>query len=232
MILSITGADNLTKISDLHNFHENNPHVELGILYYLEKQGTHRNPTFDWRKMFFEQIGSHNVSYHLCGEEVFRSIIDTNFETTLIFNEFKQASRLQLNINARKDLFNHNEIHQIYSKLVNLGFRIILQYNEHSKSWILPFLDANINFHNQIDILLDSSLGKGVVITEFYIPEELNKYHFKYGFAGGISSENIQNIHEKIKQLNVEYWLDLESGARIDNIFNMDKAILLANYMK
>ena len=226
MILSITGADNLTDTNELLIFKKERDDVELGILYYLEKQGSPRNPTYDWRKEFMQLNGKNNVSLHLCGESVFRVILNNQLENkeTNFSKEFSGASRIQININARKDIFTHEEIHNVYLKLLNFGSRLILQYNEHSKSWILPFLEQYPEYHKNIDILLDSSLGKGIVISEFFIPEELKQYSFKYGFAGGVSVENIQEIHSKVKALGVDYWLDLETGSRTDNVFDLNKA--------
>lgn len=228
MILSITGADTQTPIFELNSFHNKNSHVELGLLYYPEKEGTPRNPTLDWRVRFFNMIDKYHIALHLCGENIFRTILSPNFEQSAELQEFKKANRIQININARKEIFTHEEIHAVYSKLLNLGCRLILQYNETSKSWVLPFLASNLDSHYNIDILLDSSLGKGIIATEFYIPEELKQYSFKYGFAGGICIENIEEIHNKVRLLGVDYWLDLESGARTNNVFDIMKAYQLS----
>lgn len=232
MILSITGSDNQTSISELNSFHDKNLHVELGLLYYPEKEGTPRNPTFEWRERFFNMIDKNHIALHLCGEEIFRSILSQGFEQSSTAQEFKKANRIQININARKSIFTHEEIHEVYSKLIKIGCRLIIQYNDTSKAWILPFLESNTNLLNHIDMLLDSSLGKGIVASDFFIPQELQQYSFKYGFAGGISIENIENIHNKVRLLGVEYWLDLESGARTNNVFDLEKAYKLSSLVK
>lgn len=224
--LSITGADNLVDVNQLKNLVNQYPDLELAILYFPEKENINRNPGFIWRLNFFDNIPKNNTAIHLCGEKVFNIILSNEFETTLLFKELQKTQRIQININARKDIFNNEDIHKIYKKLLSHGFEIILQYHERSKFWILPFLNDNAS--NKIHILLDSSLGKGIAPEKFTIPEELIQFNLPIGFAGGLNPQNIDVIHEQIKLFNLaNYWLDLESGVRTDNNFDMHKAQLL-----
>lgn len=224
--LSITGADNNTKINELTQLSEKHYGLELALLYFPEKENQNRNPGQTFRDEFFNQIKKENTALHLCGKKVFEEILSPYFTSTNVFKELQKASRLQLNINARFDLFSKLEIHTIYEKLLNEGFELILQYHTRSEHWILDFIEKRNN--EKINILLDSSLGKGVYCENFVIPPPLMGYNYPLGFAGGLNENNIAHAHEQIKKLNLKsYWLDLESGVRTKNEFDMSKATAL-----
>ena len=227
--LSITGADNSVSVQKLQQLTKQFSNVEFAILYFPEKDNQPRNPGISWRNEFFSSISKKNTALHLCGKTVFEQILETSFYQSPLFKELQKAQRIQLNINARFDLFEHETIHKIYQKLLEHNFSIILQYNQRSKNWILPFL-KNQNKDSSIHILLDSSLGKGVFTGIFEIPQELLEYSYPIGFAGGLNPENIQQAYTETQKLQLpRYWLDLESGARSHNQFDLEKVQLLCN---
>lgn len=230
--LSITGSDNKTDISFIQQLVKTNQEIELGLLYFLEKQGTVRNPDYACRAEIMKKIPKDRLSMHLCGDEIFRIILDDNYKDNIYYKELEGVNRIQLNINARRTNFSHNEIVKIYSRLLDNGYNIIIQYHEKSKEWILPFLNEKASLYRpeQLNILLDSSLGRGIVADIFEIPKELQNYiHLNFGFAGGLNPENISEIHDKVKRLNVKFWLDLESGARTNNELDKEKVLALEN---
>lgn len=221
--LSITGADNLVSIDALQLMTQQFPQLELAILYFPEKENQFRNPGLDWRNEFFSKIPKENTAIHLCGQQVFETILSDEFKQSQLLSELKKTQRVQININARKDIFSHTDIQNIYSTLLQYDLNLILQYHERSKDWILPFI-ANKELQN-IHILLDASLGKGVAPEKFEIPKELQSLNYPIGFAGGLNPDNISNIYNQVKPFNLpKYWLDLESGCRTDNIFDLIKA--------
>lgn len=222
--LSITGADDNVNVQELWSLVKEYPQLELGILYMKEKESLPRNPGNSWREHFLNVVPKKNTAIHLCGDIAFQNILSKDFKDTNFYLELTQYSRVQLNINARKKNFSQEQVLDVYSILLNCGFDIILQYHDDSKETILKALDMFKNYKKQIYILLDSSLGKGVVSKVFEVPSELKGLGFKLGFAGGLSSENIERVHQIVKELNVDYWLDLESSVRIDNQFLMDIA--------
>lgn len=224
--LSITGADNLVDVNSLSSLVKDFPALELAILYFPEKENHPRNPGKEWRDKFFSIIPKENTAIHLCGQQVFETILSSEFETSDVFKELKKTNRIQININARKDIFSHQDIQQIYTILLSHGFTLILQYHNRSKDWILPYItDKHLD---NVHILLDASLGKGVTPDIFEVPKELQELDYPIGFAGGLNPENIASVHTQVKNLVLKrYWLDLESGVRTDNTFNLVKAKLL-----
>jgi phosphoribosylanthranilate isomerase len=224
--ISITGADNNTSIDKLVELSQKYPYAEWGILYFPEKEGAKRNPTKDWRNDFLSSMPKDKTAIHLCGEDVFNEILSDNFDNSELKEELSRFGRIQLNINARKlkNLFTDDQITQIYKKLLACNFRIIAQYNPVSEKAINSFINTNEVNYNYFDILLDSSLGKGVVPENWSVPE-LFKSGVTLGFAGGLNPENIHDNYLKINKItNSKYWLDLESGARTDNEFDLEKA--------
>lgn len=225
--ISITGADNNTSIEQLVEIDKIFPYAEWGILYYPEREGANRNPTKDWREQFLSNIPKEKTAIHLCGEDVFNEILSDTFDSIPLKEELARFGRIQLNINARKlkNLFTDDEIATIYQKLLASKFHIIAQHNHISENAIQKFITANNVDYEKFDILLDSSLGKGVSPDTWKVPKGLSdKAHL--GFAGGLNPNNILVNYCKIKEVTKnKYWLDLESGARTDNEFDFVKVV-------
>lgn len=223
--ISITGADDNTSITDLVKISKSFPYAEWGILYYPEREGAKRNPTKDWRNQFITSIPKEKTAIHLCGEDVFKQILADDFDSSQLKSELAHFGRIQLNINSRKlkKFFTDEEIAQIYKKLLACKFHIIAQYNYISEKAITNFINTNTVDYSRFDILLDSSLGKGISPDTWTVPNGLSK-NATLGFAGGLNPENIFNSFTKIEQITENsYWLDLESGARTDNEFDLNK---------
>lgn len=229
--LSITGADDLVSIPMLCALAFQYPQTEFGLLYLPEKEGAPRNPLKQWRMDFLKNMPKENTAIHLCGKIAFDEILSNDFVLSDYYFELKRYSRIQLNINSRADLFTTEQIHAVYDKLLQNNFNIILQYNPKSAQWIEPYLSGQ-NYSKQVSILLDASLGKGVAVDNFDVPRHLAEQGYFIGFAGGINPENISKIHELVKSYNIEnYWLDLESGVRVDNQFSQAQARKLCALM-
>jgi hypothetical protein len=223
--ISITGADDNTSIEELAKISKEFSYAEWGILYYPERGGAKRNPTKDWRNQFLSAIPKEKTAIHLCGEDVFNEILADSFDNSELKSELNNYGRLQLNINARKlkNLFTDEEIAKIYKKLLASNFHIIAQYNHISEKAINDFIKNNVVDYDYFDILLDSSLGKGVSPEQWTVPEGLSP-EATLGLAGGLNPENIFSSYIQINQITEnKYWLDLESGARTDNEFDLDK---------
>ena len=232
--ISITGADDNTSITQLVELNKNFPYAEWGILYFPEKEGAKRNPTKEWRKEFLANIPKDKTAIHLCGEDVFNEILSDNFDTSELKAELSKFGRIQLNINARKlkNLFTDEQIAAIYHKLLTSGFHIIAQYNHISENAIRKFIETNNVNYDYFDILLDSSLGKGVSPDTWTVPQGLS-HKVTLGFAGGLNPENISNNYQKIDPITKNnYWLDLESGARTENEFDLEKVKNILNQFK
>lgn len=99
--------------------------------------------------------------------------------------------------------------------------QFIVQRNEEtSKIWQgLEALEvAVLKAHANISFLFDASVGRGVAIEEFSRPIGNATDLVKYGYAGGIQPDNVEQIIGKIQALarntDVGVWIDMESGIR------------------
>jgi len=231
--VSYTGADDNTNVEALARFVEGNSptplskNVEIALLYFPEKEGQNRNPTKNKRLEIIEALPRHNLAVHLCGEQVFRQILENDKD---VFDELDQYSRIQLNINARKQLFTPQEVEDVYYTLWNRDYQLILQHHESTRFIVEDFAYSRFRTgYNVPHILFDTSRGKG--IAPEIVPHPLP--WLSCGYAGGLNKDNIatvrcdveaiyQHIENSITSYIGEFWMDLETGARTNNEFDLD----------
>ena len=105
----------------------------------------------------------------------------------------------------------------------NRSREIILQYNKSNKQVIDEF---KVSFPENINILYDASGGRGTEIKEVLPP--FKKFT---GYAGGITDKNIDGICKIITNHsdNSTVWIDMESGVRTNDIFDLEKTIAVLN---
>lgn len=218
MIISFTGADNNTdpvRLRELTIAHYDT--IEWAILLFPEKEGTPRNPTYAKRMEIVEEVTPQWTAAHLCGELVFREILAGDKSR---LTELAIYNRLQLNINARKPIFTDDEILRIYHTLHDQNANIIVQYHADSAAVIKRYCEQ-IPSYRAPDALFDTSKGKGIVPSEWPSP----LYGMYCGYAGGISPDNVAQVRADVekKTQGMPYWLDMETGVRTNNEFDVDK---------
>lgn len=209
--VTITGADDKIKSYDLHDLQLRFPFVEWGILF-SGKTGN-RYPTMKWLNDLLSDYSDLNLSAHFCGF-FSRMVLEQN-DFASIDNLNSQFGRVQLNYNfSRGGKFDLGALHT-YAKQSDRA--IILQYNKSNRYILDEFRDKNLP--NNIHFLYDASGGRGVEIQGISTPIDGNYT----GYAGGIGDDNVNDICDLITyQLNQSIvWIDLESGARIDDQFNI-----------
>lgn len=216
--VTLTGIDNNTSIEELIRLRDEYPLFEPGILYTPYKQGTNRNPTNEWIEEFYTGYGfSGSVSTHLCGKLAFEQLMESSLPRSVFF-----ASRVQLNVNSRVQDFSDSEVLDIFHRAFHSFNTIILQYNSNTMHVIEKFIKSVQYDSEYIHVLLDESKGKGVYPDSWDIPSTLiNSY---CGFAGGINPDNVSNAVATMSTFDVPYWIDMESGIRSYNNFDMKKA--------
>lgn len=211
--VTITGADDATAISSLVDMHQIYPFVEWGILFSKNKQGTSRYPQLINAISFGQK--SMPMSAHLCGGYA-RDIMekgDFSFISTLP----DSFQRVQINYNFdRGNLWEFAPVVEYAEK--NPERAIIIQWNNSNRKWLYATVEdglpANIHY------LYDSSGGRGVSIKN--IQDPLPNYT---GYSGGICPDNIEEIIKGIENNETEktVWIDMESGVRTNDKFDMEK---------
>lgn len=219
--VTITGADNNTKISDMLKISEQFPFVEWGILFSPKRLGTDRYPDWNWlnklsRNYSYDKI---RLSAHLCGGYTREMLIGKSnlLDAPDIKHFLSLCSRAQLNFNSQKTEVNEKKFFDLLNCF--LGGSFILQFNKANKNICLKAMKENIS--TKISFLYDSSGGRGNLQTEWKEPIT----NFFTGYAGGLSPDNLETELKKIEQVagDSEIWIDTESKVRTDEKLDMKK---------
>lgn len=199
-----TDFDRCNEISvQYHKSH--NIIVEWGVLHSLSRMNIveeKRYPDFETMMDIFESINRHYLAAHICGTLANNVMTGVN---KLGYYE-KHFNTVQVN-HSNPD----------YDTLEELA------------------MEANVNVVGQVrgsfprtteivQRLFDMSGGTGLKIEEF--PMQLNPHNF-VGYAGGINPENVLDVIEKIETKGKAsyYWIDMESGVRTNDVFDLDKCL-------
>lgn len=218
--VTITGADDNTDIHRLFDLSDEFPNIEWGILIYPDKEGKPRYPTEEWRRNLMRWKPRFvKVAGHLCGSAVSNFFGKNSYEENQNYNVY---DRIQLNFRYdKKDPEGKtNRIHN-YLFMSDIETKVIIQQNVNNAEFI-PILKDRLDPSWRPQILFDASGGKGKVMSGIQQPIE----GFKCGYAGGISPENVTTIlHDLIFRLPKyeEIWIDMETGVRTDNQFDLKK---------
>lgn len=222
--VSITGADDKVDIAHLARLSRKYDLAEWAILYFPEREGTPRNPSAAWRDRFLSS-GLPQSAAHLCGERVFRDLL-ANAEGQRRLVDLARFSRIQLNINARHKIFTEPEVRAVYRRLLDAGMTIIVQYHRDS----MPLIDdlllhASCDERARIHVLFDASRGTGIQPDHWAAPLRIDNENLCCGYAGGLGPAVLDAQLPAIERAaaGTNYWIDMETGVRTDNAFDLDK---------
>jgi hypothetical protein len=205
---TITGADDQVDVEDLISLSCRYPFVEWGILCSKSRAETPRYPSTRWIANFVDAVlessADVNRSAHLCGQ----------YARDFVSHEFKHGflecfQRVQVN-GSFDDL---NALY--YAVKFAEPIKVITQHNKANEG-VLSALLARLNHQ----ILFDASGGCGI-LGEWQTPFP----SITCGYAGGLSPDNLQDELTKIERVAGDrcVWVDMESGVRTDNQFDLDK---------
>ena len=211
--ITFTGIDEFTDIDRLVSIQQRYPKAEFGVLMSKHwDEYTYRYPNPEFINALRDR--GLRLSGHLCGSlarDVFACMggfcnVEKQFSSLLdIFQ------RVQLNVSGLTE-YNSTEI--IPGPLQE----IIIQQGDDRRL----FEQCYVNNGEFIALLLDKSGGSGVD-TPIVIPQYAFRIHV--GFAGGITPDNvIDKMNTITASSNVgKFWIDMESGVRTDDRFDLDK---------
>lgn len=228
ILISLTGPDNNVSPLDLAVLSTQYPEVEWAILYFPEREGTPRNPTAAWREQFLATKPTHCAA-HLCGQQVFKELLDVEQKEARLA-DLARYSRIQVNINARKMDFTPEQVLAVYECLHSAGISVILQLHDDSRAVIDSFLQGKSATElERIHILFDSSRGRGETPEAWSAPKTTNGVVLFCGYAGGLSPATVPVELPRITAVATPtapgYWIDMESGIRTENEFDLMKAV-------
>lgn len=224
--ITFTGIDDRTDIKALQRIQHYFPIVEFGVLMSRnwDKNGNRfMRPS---RIRYLEGKGL-RLSAHLCGQIAIDAARNHWYGPTWITQGgfSKIFRRCQLNI-ANAD----PNMHTFTDGMLPVE-ELIVQANSTSNEDLRLWKSIRGGkLVDEVTVLIDPSGGKGLQRET-----DILRSPHKVGYAGGI---NAGNIREKIMELESDrrvsdYWLDMESGVRTDDWFDVDKVTeVLDEYLK
>lgn len=214
--LSFNGLDTMTNLSRAMDIQEKYPLVEFGVLLsgnWSKNGNRYFNPNFIKVLWDFDL----NLSLHLCGR-IARRAIRNDFQPgiDLCGGYFNLFQRVQINIASYGDKNPKDVVLDIPETVREV---IIQQKSADDCKLFTDFYTAHKDsLGDKVSVLIDGSGGNGVE-TELNILETTAKV----GYAGGIKEENIISKLDYLMEHTDNFWIDLESGARTDDYFDLGK---------
>ena len=235
--VTFTGLDEETNILDLLLLARSAGigNVEIGILYSEKLAGKNpRYPSYEFVKKIGELAGRSQMpfmtSLHLCGKAA-RDIINYTAEENL-YELVDLYKNLQLNfrVDDSDPDFNTEVLQKRVANMVCLDHKHKFIVQDHAPNHKLCTALANYP-PTCANILFDCSGGNGVV------PETWPKSHpgIFCGYAGGLNPDNKATEIVKIQTsltTNETCFIDMESGVRTDNKFDLQKVEQVLNLVK
>lgn len=218
--VTITGADDNVDPQDLVAFSKLYPFVEWGILLSDKRSGSPRYPGIEWMVRFGKVQDIACTSVHVCGERARKLLRGKgSVDIALPFN----VNRAQLN--------GFSDEWWPMPRIVpaHRSIEFILQVQNWEALGRAKEIYKN---HPNTSVLWDLSGGNGEPID--FVKSPLASFpHIstkqRIGYAGGINPDNVFKIvnymHYITKGLtfDVNTWIDMESGVRTNNVFDLKK---------
>ena len=230
--VTFTGADDTTSIEDLVELSREYPKVEWGVLLSENSMGNKaRFPCRSWMDNLAAYLDLRgvpvNLSGHLCGTWMRRIVSmgvtqDAAHGVGPLWTHFQ---RLQINFAGSENIvtpFMDKAFLDVVDK------RWILQNRNHG--WVAPTIQRYGD--KRLHVLGDHSGGRGV-LPQSWTPQFMSEVEM-YGYAGGLSPENIGEQIELIAKVSEgrEFWIDMESGIRTSEKFDLKKVQAVLEILK
>lgn len=213
--VSFAGVDERTDIERLQKIQEMYPFAEFGVLtsYHWNENGNrYLNPE---RISDFKSCGL-NLSLHVCGSMTDEAHKYEGWDhiNRFIGDNLRIFKRVQLNVSKRNKPF--------YSISPIINQEIIIQQKD--AQHIDVFLESIRQWTNHMfrfSLLLDASGGNGIDTPIIVFDSK----YLKVGYAGGINPDNVGGKLFELTEYptNQDFWIDMESGVRTDDWFDLDK---------
>ncbi|WP_027578420.1 hypothetical protein [Bradyrhizobium sp. Ai1a-2] len=197
--ITFAGVDNWTCVRAMAHLSSLYP-IEWGVLFSPKRQGVDpRYPGGDGlSRIMWSNL---RLSAHICGDYSDAIMEGRDIERPPV--DFWYFKRCQINhaapVPARINYFRS-------------GWGI--------KRGIAQCRGDEFPSDTSVDWLFDRSGGTGETPTAWPMHPGGNRL---VGYAGGISPENIRGVMSVLEQMPGRYWIDMESGVRTDDRFDIEK---------
>lgn len=193
--VTFTGADDWTSVEGMRELSAKYP-IEWGVLFSPKRQGVDpRYPGGDTQsRLLWSDL---RMSAHLCGD----------YSRQIMAGEAIIDSPVDLGLFSRIQV-NHVEPNTA---------RIIEFRNGWGKMRCITQARDQFPDDTSVDWLFDASGGRGIAPTSW--PSHPGRL---VGYAGGINPENVLDVLKAVGATG-PYWIDMESGVRTDDRFDLAK---------
>jgi len=193
--ITVTGADEATDVAALSKLD-----AEIGLLYTATPEGRRRYPSRDWIAAAANKLP--RLSIHVCGSTARQQLHEHQLPDIVL-----RAQRIQ--VNGAVTLVELQMLCARYPK-----HTIITQHNLKN----IGLASSTILNHARLQ---DASGGAGILAAKW----QLNESPRPFGFAGGLSPENLaEQMPQILKVARPGWWIDLESSLREDDAFSVERA--------
>lgn len=213
--VTITGADDSIRPSELLPLTNRYPYVEWALLVSRSSTGFKRFPSIKWIEELQSLSPDLKLSCHLCGAYVKQILLgDIDFIAKDLRTIWSAFQRVQINTHGIPHPFHQKEMLEVFGLWPEKEY--IFQYDNQNSDILLAAHRNGI----KCSTLFDLSHGAGISPSEW--PDLLPG--IKCGYAGGISPENIINecIRVSEKTIEIETWIDMETHVRSNNDEDFD----------
>jgi hypothetical protein len=209
---SITGADDAVEVGALSALAAEFPFLETAILLLPARAGTARFPKLEWIENFSKTYRGNNAAMHLC-DDGFLGFVAGRPDILELMRGFK---RIQLNLKFGDVEGKYDPAELVARVRAHPQWQFILQYT-HDKKGLLPAFQDVANHA----VLFDESAGRGISPDSWDSPLP---GHF-CGYAGGMNPDNVEANIKMIQKVAAGHvtWIDMESGVRTDDRFDLAK---------
>lgn len=197
--ITFTGADDWTDVAGMEALSAVYP-IEWGVLFSPSRQG--KDPRYPGGEAQSRLLStSLRLAAHICGDHARAAMDGRKLDIPVDLGCFR---RVQVN-HAAPDPWAIERFRRGW------GPRCIAQ----TRGDAFP-ADASL------DWLHDASGGRGIRTTAW--PEHPGDGRM-VGYAGGISPDNVLDVLAEIAEIAADgpYWIDMESGVRTDDRFDLEK---------
>lgn len=219
--ITFTGVDSRTDLNRLADIQARYPYAEFGILVSKKRTGS-GDPRYPDLAILenLKKYNGLNLACHVCGGDLLGPCTDNGFETLDEFlnGNLSMFRRIQLNFGPR-GLRETKAIRKNFGIGAHEGVEevIIQQMNPDDSHSVESIFEPH---RTKLSCLIDPSGGLGRE-TEF-VPKRRS---LRTGYAGGINPSNAAEKFLQLKNSGVcrDFWIDMESGVRTDDWFDLDK---------
>lgn len=208
--VAFTGIDQSVKAAEVAALHKEFPFTEFGFLISSALTGKNKNPRYPSVAMLkgYKKVNL-PMALHVCGAMAMDLIKKDDWKAVrdLVGDAFSMFDRIQINAALARHM--KDDVSFPSDK------QIILQLHDGNDAmW------EKYGYIQNVVGFQDNSGGTGRFDGEWRAP--LGDF---FGYGGGLNPENVVDAVRKINEVcvGVDYWIDMESGVRTREKFDLSK---------